>query len=220
MLFFSKPDTRRHNAITPSQHSRGIRCPDMLALVAFSEKATVLSSFVGAFDAGFAGAVQKLPEAARHGGMTNMTAGLRAANDMISRMPRGLRKRIWCLSDGGANAEVEGLWREVNRAVSQWTNINTIGFGNRGEFDEDLLKRIAAATHNGRYFEATTVAALGQAFRRGSGHPRPNGHRGEATVFVIDASASMTDAMEGSTRIEVVRNAMNDLVRWKQANWS
>lgn len=222
MLFYSKRNNshNHHTGNGVSTHSGEIRCPDMLALITFSEGAAVLSPFVGAFDSKFVKAVKELPDAARRGGMTNMTAGLRAANDMISRMPRGLRKRIWCLSDGGANAEVEGLWREVNRAVSQWTNINTIGFGNRGEFDEDLLKRIAAATHNGRYFEATTVTALGQAFRRGSGHPRPNGHRGEATVFVIDASASMTDAMEGSTRIEVVRNAMNDLVRWKQANWS
>lgn len=220
MLFYSKPNNSHHTGNGAATRTGGIRCPDMLALVAFSEQATVLSSFVGAFDGKFVTAVQQLPDAASRGGTTNITAGLRAANDMIARMPRGLRRRVWLLSDGGANVEVDGLWQQVHRATTQYCNINTIGFGDPGEFDEQLLKRIAGATHNGRYFEATTVAALGQAFRRAAGHAHPNNHRGETTVFVIDASGSMTSPMEGRTRIDVVRNAMNDLLRWKQANWS
>lgn len=219
MLFSSRSHHPRH-APNGAAHQERINCPDMLALVAFSERATILSSFAGAFDAKFAAAVQQLPAVAGKGSTTNITAGLRAANDLIARMPHGLRRRIWLLSDGGANVEVDGLWQQVARAATQRCNINTIGFGNHGEFDEALLQRIAAATHNGRYCEATTIAALGQAFRRAAGQGRSVRHRGEATVFCIDASASMTSPMEGSTRIEAVRAAMNSLVVWKQSNWS
>jgi Mg-chelatase subunit ChlD len=219
MLFRSHSSSgspaRSNGAATTLTH-----CPDMLSLVGFSNHASVLSPFVGAFDGRFAKAVQRLPETAAHGSMTNITAGLRVANDLLSRMPTGLRRRIWLLSDGGANEEVNGLWSQVHRAKAQRTNINTIGFGNRGEFDEDLLKRIAATTHNGRYFEATTIAALGHAFQHGKGRSRPVHHRGEATVFVIDCSASMTELMEKRKRIDVVRAAMHDLILWKQATWS
>jgi Mg-chelatase subunit ChlD len=192
----------------------------MLALVAFSEGATTLCSFTGAFDAKFAAAVQQLPAVAARGGTTNLTAALRTANDLIMRMPPGLRRRIWLLTDGHANVEVDGLWHQVTRAASQRCNINTVGFGARGEFDEPLLRRIAGATHNGRYCEATSIAALGQAFRRAAGKGCSLNHKGEATVFCIDASASMTTTMEGRTRIEAVRAAMNNLIVWKQANWS
>ena len=219
MLFSSRAHHPRHAGNGVVDAGR-IHCPDMMALVAFSESATTLSPFAGAYDGKFAAAVQQLPAVAGRGGTTNMTAGLRAANDLIARMPRGLRRRVWLLSDGGANVEVDGLWQQVTRAAAQHCNINTIGFGNRGEFDDQLLRRIAGATHNGKYCEATTIAALGQAFRRAAGQGHAVNHRGEATVFCIDTSASMTSPMEGRTRIAAVRNAMNDLIVWKQANWS
>jgi Mg-chelatase subunit ChlD len=204
----------------PPVRHEGIRCADMLSLVGFNDNANVLSPFVSAFDANFVKAVMGLP-AAVSGCSTNITAGLRLANDLIGRMPRGLRRRIWLLTDGGANAEIDGIWRQVERARQQYTNINTIGFGDAGQFDKDLLTRVADATHNGKYFEATTINALGATFQHAAGHrPRTN-HRGEATAFVIDCSGSMVIfSMGGRKRIEVVRDAMTDLLRYKQAVWS
>jgi Mg-chelatase subunit ChlD len=228
MLFFNRTQTQAQPpqpplSPKPSRPYREIRCPDMLSLIGFNDDAKMLSPFVSAFDAGFVKAVQGLPMAVT-GSATNMTAGLRLANDLLARMPKGLRRRIWLLSDGGGNHPEDlagGITRQVTRAREQYTNINTIGFGDPGQFNKELLGCIAAATHNGKYFEATTVHALGTTFRRAAGRDRNAAHRGEATVFVIDCSGSMAVyQMGGRQRIEVVRDAMIDLLRYKQAVWS
>ncbi len=204
----------------PPVRQEGIRCPDMLSLVGFNDNAKVLSPFVSAFDAGFVKAVQGLPSAVG-GCSTNLTAGLRVANDLLGKMPKGLRRRIWLLTDGDANAEIDGITHQVARAGQLRININCIGFGDPGQFNKELLTRIAAATHNGKYFEVTTISALGATFRRAAGHRSHTNHRGEATAFVIDCSGSMVICrMGGRQRIEVVRDAMADLLHYKQAVWS
>jgi Mg-chelatase subunit ChlD len=195
----------------------------MLSLIGFNDNAKVLSPFVSAFDANFVKAVQGLP-AAVGGYSTNLTSGLRLANDLIGRMPKGLRRRIWLLSDGGGNHPEDiagGILPEVERARQQYTNINTIGFGDPGQFDKALLTRIASTTHNGKFFEVTTINALGATFRRAAGHRSSTNHRGEASVFVIDCSGSMVLFNMGDRkRIEVVRDAMTSLIIYKQAVWS
>ena len=213
------PSFQSSKSRPPVRHE-GIRCADMLSLVGFNDNAKILSPFVSAFDANFVKAVLGLP-AAVSGSSTNLTAGLRVANDLIGRMPKGLRRRIWLLTDGDANAEIDGILRQVERARQQYTNINTIGFGDPGQFNKGLLTAIASATHNGKYFEVTTINALGATFRRAAGHQPRTNHRGEATAFVIDCSGSMVIcSMGGRKRIEVVRDAMTDLLHYKQSNWS
>lgn len=224
MLFFNR--LRASTALKPPAASTfrhdpkpAIRCADMVALVVFNDRGKALSGFVSAFDGTFARVIQTLPGAVS-GTSTNLTDGLRVANDLVGRMPGGLRRRIWLLTDGQANNEADAIWREVSRAKQQRTNINTVGFGNPHEFDRDLLVRIAAATHNGRYHEATTVAALGQAFRRGTSSRPGAQHKGEVTVFCIDTSGSMMSAMGNQRRIEAVRDALNGLLIYKQKMWS
>jgi Mg-chelatase subunit ChlD len=224
MLFFNRlPTNTASPNPTPAAQRKSlqpaIRCADLVALVAFNDQGKVLRRFVSAFDSAFAKAVQALPSAV-DGSWTNITDGLRVANDLLGRMPRGLRRRVWLLSDGCANPANNAIWDEVARARAQWTNINTVGFGNPHEFDRGLLARIAGQTHNGRYYEATTVAALGQAFRCATSSSKGAIHRGEATVFCIDTSGSMSAAMEGQRRIEAVRDALNSLLIYKQKMWS
>ncbi|MEZ2145350.1 VWA domain-containing protein [Bradyrhizobium sp. DN5] len=224
MLFFNRSSTAPASSNRAPVAQRrtpqpAIRCADLVALVVFNDHGKVLNGFISAFDGSFAKAVQALPNAVC-GSWTNIADGLSVANDLLGRMPRGLRRRIWLLSDGCANPHNNAIWDEVARARAQWTNINTIGFGNPHEFDRDLLARIADATHNGHYYEATTVAALGQAFRRAASSRKGTNHRGEATVFCIDTSGSMTAAMEGQRRIEAVRDALNSLLVYKQKMWS
>ncbi len=200
---------------TPGQ----IACPDILSLVVFDHHVRLVQPFVGAFDAAFAKAVTALPGQVR-GGMTDMTAGLALANDILARQPRGLLRRIWLLSDGNATPADQQIGEQVNRARAAHTNINTIGIGNPGGYDRALLERISAGTHNGRFAEADTVAKLDTLFAGAAG-PRPVGsHRGEATVFLIDVSGSMTEAMGNARRIDAVAAAMLGLLRFKQARWS
>jgi hypothetical protein len=103
-------------------------------------------------------------------------------------------------------------------AQAAWTNINTIGFGDR--FDETLLRRIAGSTHNGKFVSVQSLRQLTDALviaENGPGHNRHH-HRRETTVFAIDLSGSMTHPMEGNkTRIAVVEEALLHLLKYKQA---
>lgn len=207
----------------PHQHSTAkpgqIACPDMLALVLFDHEARLVQPFAGAFDADLARAVSTLPGKLR-GGSTNIAAGLALANDLLARQPAGLLRRIWLLSDGFPYPTEQPIDAEVARARAARTNINTVGIGDPGGYDRALLERIAAGTHNGRFAEADTIARLDALMARAAG-PRPLGsHRGEATVFVIDASSSMTEPMGQARRIDAVATAMLGLLRFKQARWS
>lgn len=215
------PASHPHSVRSNNRPSRpGINCPDMVSLVAFNTRTTILSPFVGAFDAGFATAIKNLPNVQQ--GYTNVTAGLRTGIDLLAKMPSGLRRRLWLLTDGDANAEEDAIPAQVQRAVREWININTIGFGDPGDFNRGLLTKIAGDTHNGRYFEASTVAAIGDVFRKAAGHrPKAVHHRGEAAVFVIDTSGSMFEQrMGGRRRIDVVQDALYGLVMYKQQVWS
>ena len=204
---------------TPASLAQAIRCPDILALVAFDHAAHCVTPFVGAFDSAFAEAVQKLPALVRDG-CTDMAAGLMLANDLLASQPRGLLRRIWLLTDGYPNPADQPLWPQVERARRQYTNINTVGFGVPGKYDRELLERIAKATHNGRFSEAQTLNRLTAIFRDPARPRKPGSHRGEATVFVIDISGSMTSPMGAQRAIDVVVTAMIELIKYKQGMWS
>lgn len=199
--------------------TQGVNCPDLIALITYGDSATVRSRLVSAFDPTFASTIGKLDKITP--GYTNTAAGLRAGVDLLSQAPRGLRRRLWLLSDGAANVDVNGINPQVQRARKAWININTVGFGDPREFDERALRAIAAGTHNGKYMEATTAEALSKVFRKAAGRRGGRFSKGEATAFVIDTSGSMFfQKMNGRSRIEVVKSAMYGLITWKQRVWS
>ena len=194
-----------------------IHCGDFLSLVAFSAKAELLSPFRGAFDPSFAKAVISLPDVARRGGATNMTAGLRIALDQLERVPTRLFRKVYLLADGNDNEEYQLLPAEIDRAVRMKVRVNTIAFGNSGCFDPARLQLIADKT-GGRCIPVESAQQLGKLL-----HPGPRkiiSNRGEATVYCIDTSYSMNERMGASTKIEIVRDTMLSLVRYKQNFWS
>lgn len=212
---------KHHREFRPaaSHKTKGINCPDLVALITYGDRATVRSRLVSAFDPSFATTVSKLDQITP--GYTNTAAGLRAGVDLLSQAPRGLRRRLWLLSDGAANVDVGGITPQVQRARKSWININCVAFGDRREFDERALRAIAAGTHNGKYMEATTAEALSTVFRKAAGRRGGRFSKGEATAFVIDTSGSMFfQKMNGRSRIEVVKSAMFGLLTYKQRVWS
>ena len=228
----SRPARPRHRVIMTDTNARPARtasrnsdhpgklyCPDRLALIAFDDRARLVAPFMDAFDARFASAVQDLPGQVR-GSITNIAAALSMANDLIADQHPGLLRRIWLLSDGHPNPRNQPIAQEVGRAISQRTNLNTIGIGQPGDFDRALLERIAGRTHNGRFAEAQTVTELNRAFKGAEQRRQPGSHRGEATVFVVDVSGSMLSPMGSDRRIDAVRDAMLGLLRYKQARWA
>jgi len=151
------------------------------------------------------------------GSGTNLTDGLRKALKLVSKAPKGMHRRIWLLSDGYPNRELEALFAVVNQARSAWTNINTVGFGD--SFDGRLLRQVASATHNGKFVSVKSLRQLTDALvitEKGSGRNQHH-RRPEMTVFAIDLSPSMTSPMEGKkTRISVVEEALLHLLNYKQ----
>jgi Mg-chelatase subunit ChlD len=111
----------------PATAEKGIRCPDLLALVTFGDDARVQCRLSSAFDPVFAAKVIGLGKV--EPGWTNIAAGMRAGTNLLAAAPRGLRKRMWVLSDGRATHQVERIMPEAKRARENWININTIGFG-------------------------------------------------------------------------------------------
>lgn len=216
---YSRHNFHQHNA-HPAPVEKGIRCPDLVALVTFGDDARVQCGLSSAFDPAFAAKVVGLGKVTP--GWTNIAAGMRAATDLLNAAPRGLRKRMWVLSDGRATHQVERIMPEAHRARERWININTIGFGDPNQFDEAMLKAVAGATHNGKFMLADTAEKLGEIFRKSAGradHQRMT--KGEATAFVIDTSGSMfCETMNGRRKIDVVISAMTGLITWKQKIWS
>lgn len=206
----------------PRVASGVIRSADMLALVIFGARARTVTSFAGAYDAGLVAAIQNLPATVgSEGATTNLAAGIRLANGLLANAPQGLLRRAWVLSDGVDTDETEKLFDEVARSRALRINVNTIGFGDPSEFNESRLRDVAKGTHNGRYIPVATAKGLGAAFlSKDRGPAKPAAHRGEATVFVIDTSGSMASAMEGSTKIAIVRDTLAQLIRYKQRMWS
>ena len=100
---------------------------------------------------------------------TNIGAGLEVANQALTQASQQVQKIIILLSDGISNT---GLSRDgiitgpVQDAVNAGTCIYTVGFGDSGNLDEDLLRRIADASGCGDYYPAASVSQLEYLYTR------------------------------------------------------
>jgi Mg-chelatase subunit ChlD len=100
---------------------------------------------------------------------TNIGAGLTVANDALAQATAGEAKIVILLSDGMTNAGLSPdqiLAGPVQQAASAGTCIYTVGFGDPGNLDEDLLRRIAAGSGCGQYYYATNVSELEKIYIR------------------------------------------------------
>lgn len=94
---------------------------------------------------------------------TNIGAGLLVANEALLQATINEAKIIILLSDGMSNAglsDSEILSGPVQDAANAGTCIYTVGFGDPGDLDEELLRNIAAGSGCGQYYYATDFSAL------------------------------------------------------------
>jgi len=216
MLFSTKRQSSPRNKPHTQFIGQGPQ-EDLIGLVGFHDRGFVMAKPTSAFSPWLQNRTANLHEKIAGSG-TNITDGLRVALQLVTKAPRGMHRRIWLLSDGYPNRDTDNLYRVVADARAAWTNINTIGFGDR--FDEDLLRRIARSTHKGKFVSVQSLRQLTDALviaENGSNRNRHH-HRREMTIFAIDLSGSMTEGMEGNkTRISVVEEALLHLLKYKQA---
>ena len=100
---------------------------------------------------------------------TNLGAGVEVANQALSAAPVDAQKIAILLSDGLSNqglSNAEILSGPVQAAADAGTCIYTIGFGDPGEIDEDLLREIAARSGCGTYTYASAPADLERIYIR------------------------------------------------------
>ncbi len=100
---------------------------------------------------------------------TNIGAGLSVANQALTQASPSESKLVILLSDGLTNTGLSPdqiLAGPVQEAVAAGTCIYTVGFGDRGQLDEALLERIAAASGCGQYYYATDVSELEKVYIR------------------------------------------------------
>lgn len=157
------------------------------------------------------------------GSGTNIADGLRKGIQMLCKTPPGILRRLWLLTDGEANRETDQIMPMVNKAFKNRININTIGFGNDGEYDKNLLCQISSATHNGKFIAVNSLRELTNALIRSAGNGnglKNTRHRSETTMLVLDFSPSMTCSMEGKRRIDIVEEAVFRLLAYKQKCFS
>ncbi|GAB4266932.1 vWA domain-containing protein [Deferrisoma sp.] len=125
-------------------------------LVAFSGSARVVAAG-GSSPAGVARAAQGLTA----GGGTNIHAGVEAGLAALDEAGPG-GKLMVLLSDGVGDEPSTEL---LGRLHAAGVRVYTIGFGDPGDLDEQLLRRIARRT-GGAYFHAADPSALEDVFRR------------------------------------------------------
>lgn len=195
--------------------------PDRIGLVGFHDVAFVIAYPALAHSAKLLDRSQSLH--GRVGGSgTNITDGLRKSVEMLTSAPKGVLRRIWLLTDGYPNRETGAIMSVVEQARRAYVNVNTIGFGN--SYDEGLLRQISSATHNGQFVPIRSLRELSMALTTGSSNHSSEGrrrfHRAETTVLAIDLSPSMTEPMEGKTKVQVVQEAVLHLLNYKQRCFS
>lgn len=190
--------------------------PDRIGLVGFHEHGFVIARPAEPFAPWLVERSQTLRQ--RLGGRTNIADGLRQALHLLEATPPGIYRKIWLLSDGEPNVEVESLGPLVAACHESRINLNTIGFGDA--YDELLLRRLADATHRGKFVPVQGLRELTRTLAETDLPARPGPRRAETAVLVIDCSGSMAEPMEGRRKIAVVEEAILHLIHYKQRLFS
>lgn len=135
-----------------------------VAIATFSTKATLNLGLTTDYAAARSVVAGLVPQ-----DRTNIGAGLQVANEALTSAPAGAHQIIILLSDGMTN---EGLSPEeilagpVEVAARAGTCIYTVGFGDPGDLDETLLRRIAEKSGCGMYSYASAPEELERTYIR------------------------------------------------------
>ncbi len=146
---------------------------------------------------------------------SNLTDGLRQALHLLAATPRAVQRKIWLLSDGEPNMELQSMASVIEACQQSRISINTVGVGYY--FNETLLRDIASATHRGRFLSVQGLWELIGASTYSHAIAGYRSHqRGETTILVIDCSGSMFEPLQGQTKIHVVQETIWHLLHHQQ----
>lgn len=208
----SKP-THHHRPHSGGGNRKGT---DLIGVIGFHDKAFPISLPAEPWGNKLGQRVRTLPN--RIGGATDIAGALRLALDMSRKCPKGSRRRIWLLSDGDANINVQDAIPAARAIAKARINLNVVAFGEAA--NSQFLKTLAAQTHNGKFVSVHSLQQMSAALKRDSIVKRKSQHRQEVAILCVDCSYSMTSGdMGGMTRIEAVRDAIQALCSYKAQVW-
>lgn len=182
--------------------------PDIVGVIDFNCHATIRLPLTSVNDPR---ALSRLP--IRAGGTTKLDIGLRTAREMLANVSRGIIRRIVVISDGEPNCDATALATQAKLCRDSWVTVDSIFIGAVGTTGADTLAAISRSTVNGVAMAASTVHALRQSVlsRRAASHRRQG-----ATVFLVDSSSSMSEALDGKTRMDAALDALQEYVAIKR----
>ena len=213
----AKPKGRHPNTPQrlPTKRKMGT---DLVSLVGFNNDAFIISLPAEPWGTKLGERVAILP--AKIGGDgTNIAAGLRRALEISRKCPRGSQRRVWLFSDGEHTRNMADTIPAAQALADAYINLNVIAFGEAT--GSALLKSLAAKTHHGKFIPVTSLQEMSTALTKTGKQARvKRQHRQEVAILVVDCSWSMmTRDMNGFTRIEAVRDAIQHLLRYKATVW-
>jgi hypothetical protein len=135
-----------------------------VGLVSFSADANINSGLTTSYDQ-----VRSAINALQPLSQTNIGDGIAKANQVLASAGPGEDKIMILLSDGMSNAGLsrsEILSGPAQEAANVGTCIYTVGYGDPGNLDEELLQLIASRSGCGAYYYATDVSGLERIYIR------------------------------------------------------
>jgi Mg-chelatase subunit ChlD len=203
----TKVPSRSHQQFRQHSAPQGAVAPDLLAIYTYASESRQILPPTSINDARAIEIPKTLPRLT--GGFTKLQPAIAMARNLLALSNRSLIKKLVVIGDGeaddAAQCQVEaGLCRE------SWISIESINVG--GKNGEATLRSIASMTVGGRYFEASSFAALSSALT--GSFARPHQRQG-ITVVLCDVSGSMDwelPADPSRSRIMAVVEALEQLV--------
>ncbi len=208
MAIKSRRDRPNGQHANVSRHSIG--------LIGYNERAYPIAKLADPHAPWITQRAISLPQRPRYGSLTNMTAAINLALDMLKWRPNAVRE-IFLITDGKANVDVAGLPSAVREAQKANVRIHACGMGYG--FDGEQLRAIAGPT-GGRVVIARDLRAISSNLRE-IGHAIVNQNHGRpsALVIAVDSSGSMNETIaDGRTKLQACSEAVQHLLRWYASN--
>ncbi len=152
----------------------------MIGLVGYNDHPFVVKPLIFPNNRELIGKVKSI----RVGGCTNLLGGIDLACNLLTKRPRCFSRRVLALTDGHHNTGALTKSQVLAKAQANQIVIDTIGIGNEGAYNKNLLISLSQQT-GGEFIPVKDLPKLLGTFQRLSApkHFRPSNRRGKVIPF-------------------------------------
>lgn len=139
----------------------------MIGLVGYNSRPFVIRPLTFPNNRSLCGKVKSI----RVGGYTNLLGGIDLACNLLIKRPRCFSRRVIALTDGHHNSGSITMNQLITKAKANRIVLDTIGIGNEGAFNKNLLMSLSGQTF-GEFIAVRDLPKLLASFRKLS-RPKP-----------------------------------------------